>query len=98
MLKMSNRSELNLKRLVFLLVFSATGGGSSFADSDFLRVSVECPAQAGDGLLETIDANTRGGRSRVSTFYVAGKMQRVVVSSSKDGGPFHDVFALDRAK
>lgn len=81
-----------------IVLLSATCGSStSFADSDFLRVSIKCPDQPGNGVLETINENPKGNQSRISRFYSDGRMERVVVAHSEDGTVFKELFALDRA-
>ncbi|TPN79590.1 hypothetical protein FJ987_05865 [Mesorhizobium sp. CU2] len=68
----------------------------SFAASDFLRVSVECPNPDGNGVLKTIDEKPNGSESRVSTSYIGGQVDRVTVASSQDGSNFKDRFTLSR--
>jgi hypothetical protein len=79
-----------------VLLFATCVSSASFADSDFLRVSIKCPDQPGNGVLETINENPAGNQSRVSYFYSNGRMERVVVAHSEDGTVFKELFALDR--
>ncbi|RRI05957.1 hypothetical protein EH240_05345 [Mesorhizobium tamadayense] len=83
---------------LIVLLFATCGSSASLADSDFLRVSIKCPDQPGNGALETINENAEGNQSRVSYFYSNGRMERVVVAHSEDGTVFFkELFALDRA-
>ncbi|RUT97910.1 hypothetical protein EOD23_27850 [Mesorhizobium sp. USDA-HM6] len=79
------------------LLFSMCCSSASLADSDFLRVSIKCPDQPGNGVLETINENPKGNQSRISLFYSNGRMEKVVVAHSEDGTVFKELFALDRA-
>ena len=81
--------------LALALLFGACS--CSFADSDFLRISVECPNPDGNGVLETIDEKPNGSESRVSTYYIGGQADRVTVAVSEDGATFKDRFTLGRA-
>ncbi|WP_157895975.1 hypothetical protein [Mesorhizobium sp. ORS 3428] len=82
---------------MILLFFATCGSSASFADSDFLRVSVKCPDEPGNGVLETINENPEGKKSKVSYVFSNGRMERVVVAKSEDGTIFKELFALDRA-
>ncbi|WP_027057616.1 hypothetical protein [Mesorhizobium loti] len=79
------------------LVLVLGGGTSCFANTDFLRVSVECPTPGGSKILETIDEKPNGNQSRVSTFYMDGRVDRIAVSFSEDGSNFREQFALSRS-
>ncbi|MHB9446442.1 hypothetical protein ACYG9R_06675 [Mesorhizobium sp. RSR565B] len=81
-----------------IVLFLATCVSSaSFANSDFLRISVNCPDQSGNGVLEAISENPEGHRSKVSYLFRNGHMERVAVASSLEGTAFKERFALDRA-
>ncbi|TPJ73164.1 hypothetical protein [Mesorhizobium sp. B2-6-2] len=69
----------------------------SAANSEFLRISVECPRSGGDGILETVDEKPNGSASRVSTTYVGGQVDQVAVASSTDGSNFRNRFTLTRS-
>ncbi|QND59551.1 hypothetical protein [Mesorhizobium huakuii] len=77
-----------------LLLGDAT---SCLANTDFLRVSVECPNPGGSGILQTIDEKPNGNQSRVSTSYIDGQVDRITVSYSGDGSNFRDRFTLSRS-
>jgi hypothetical protein len=79
-----------------LLLCATLCVSASFAGGDFLRVSITCPVQPGNGVLETIDEGPKGNQSKVSYFYNNGRMEKVAVSSSEDGTVFKEVFALER--
>lgn len=64
---------------------------------NFLSVSIKCPDQPGNGVLETISENPEGNQSRVSYVYSNGQLERVAVAHSEDRTVFKDLFALDRA-
>jgi hypothetical protein len=81
--------------LALALLFGACS--CSLADSDFLRISVECPDLDGNGVLETIDEKPNGSESRVSTSYIGGQVDQVTVAVSEDGATFKNRFTLGRA-
>lgn len=60
-----------MKALISLALVLVLGGGTScLANTDFLRVSVDCPPPSGTGILKTIDEKPDGNQSRVLTSYI----------------------------
>lgn len=86
-----------MRRLIGLALVVMLGRSTScLANTDFLRVSVECPSQGSSRVLETVDKKPNGNESRVSTSYIDGRVDSVTVSYSEDGSIFHELFTLGR--
>ena len=85
----------NSINLALVLVFC--GCTCSFANSDFLRVSVDCPKPNGNGILVTVDEKPNGYESRITTSYIDGQVDKIAVANSEDGSNFRVQFMLSRS-
>jgi len=72
------------------------GSAAAFSSGNFLDVSVTCPSQAGNGVLETTRENPEGNQSRATYIYKNGRLEKITVAHSEDGTVFKDLFSLDR--
>lgn len=81
--------------IVALAFFGACS--CSLANSDFLRTSVECPNQNGNGTLVTVDEKPNGYESRITTSYIDGQVDKIEVANSMDGSNFRVQFVLSRS-
>lgn len=79
----------------FLLAMCGSAG--AFTSGNFLDVSVTCPSQAGNGVLERISENPEGNQSRATYIYKNGRLEKITVAHSEDGTVFKELFSLDRA-